>query len=209
MIDKLPKIIPIFPLENILFLPSATLPLYVFENRYLNMVNDALKEEKIIGMIQLATTKTNSFKEVFKTGCAGKIVFYEKTPDNKILLILSGISRFKIKKELALKDGYRRIVPNWEIYKNFDKQNVLEKEDKEKLLENIKLNVRVLNFNFFQKQFNHISANEIIQIIAREFSFSDIENQSIIESKDIKTRVNLFIKLIQNSILSSKNNSVH
>ena len=118
MTKTLPKILPIFPLENILFLPSTNLPLYVFEQRYLNMVNDALLNDKIIGMIQLTNTKSNTFREVFKIGCAGKIIFYEKTNDNKILLVINGFSRFKIKKELSLKDGYRRVVPIWDIFKN-------------------------------------------------------------------------------------------
>jgi len=207
MINKLPDVIPIFPLENILFLPEINLPLYIFEQRYLNMVNDVLKTNKIIGMIQLKNSQSKVFKEVFKIGCAGKIVFYEKTPDNKILLILNGVSRFKIKKELSIKDGYRRIVPDWKIFN--DKEKLMERNDKEKFLQNIKNHVKNLNFKFLEKQMDKISVNEIIQIIAREFSFSNIENQSIIESKDNKSRIELLIKLLQNSIFPNKNPSIH
>jgi len=208
MTKTLPKILPIFPLENILFLPSTNLPLYVFEQRYLNMVNDALLNDKIIGMIQLTNTKSNTFREVFKIGCAGKIIFYEKTNDNKILLVINGFSRFKIKKELSLKDGYRRVVPIWDIFKNDGIEKKTDNKSKEQLLQNVKSNIQTLNHKFFKKQLDEISTNEIVQIIARELSLSNIENQSIIESKDNATRVNLLIKLLQNSIFSD-NKSIH
>ena len=208
MTKTLPKILPIFPLENILFLPSTNLPLYVFEQRYLNMVNDALLNDKIIGMIQLTNTKSNTFREVFKIGCAGKIIFYEKTNDNKILLVINGFSRFKIKKELSLKDGYRRVVPIWYIFKNDGIEKKTDNKSKEQLLQNVKSNIQTLNHKFFKKQLDEISTNEIVQIIARELSLSNIENQSIIESKDNATRVNLLIKLLQNSIFSD-NKSIH
>ena len=209
MINKLPNIIPIFPLKNILFLPKVNLPLYIFEPRYLNMVNDALKSDKIIGMIQLINSESKVYKDIFKVGCAGKIIFYERTPDNKILLILSGISRFKIKKELSIKDDYRRIVPNWEFFKNDLIDQKIKNDEKELLLQNVKHNVKTLNFKFLEKQLEKISINEIVQIIAREFSFSNMENQSIIESKNHSTRINLLIKLLQSSIFSSDNKSVH
>ena len=208
MTKTLPKILPIFPLENILFLPSTNLPLYVFEQRYLNMVNDALLNDKIIGMIQLTNTKSNTFREVFKIGCAGKIIFYEKTNDNKILLVINGFSRFKIKKELSLKDGYRRVVPIWDIFKNDGIEKKTDNKSKEQLLQNVKSNIQTLNHKFFKKQLDEISTNEIVQIIARELSLSNIENQSIIESKDNATRVSLLIKLLQNSIFSD-NKSIH
>ena len=208
MTKTLPKILPIFPLENILFLPSTNLPLYVFEQRYLNMVNDALLNDKIIGMIQLTNTKSNTFREVFKIGCAGKIIFYEKTNDNKILLVINGFSRFKIKKELSLKDGYRRVVPIWDIFKNDGIEKKTDNKSKEQLLQNVKSNIQTLNHKFFKKQLDEISTNEIVQIIARELSLSNIENQSIIESKDNAARVSLLIKLLQNSIFSD-NKSIH
>ena len=116
MIENLPKVIPIFPLKNILFLPEVNLPLYIFEERYLNMTSDVLNKDKIIGMIQIEQ-KTSDKQQRYKVGCAGKIIFFEKTTDNKFLIILKGVSRFKIKKELSLQRGYRRIIPNWENFK--------------------------------------------------------------------------------------------
>ena len=172
------------------------------------MVNYALSNNKIIGMIQIANSNNRIYKELFPIGCAGKIVFYERTTDNKILLILNGLKRFKIKKELSLKSGYRRIIPDWETFKN-DNNKLLEKNDKERLLQNIKHNVKTINTKFFEKQLNQISINEIVQIIAREFSFSNIENQSIIESKDTTSMVSLLIKLLQKSLFSEENKSIH
>ena len=208
MINRLPKILPIFPLENILFLPNVNLPLYIFEDRYLNMVNDAIKTNKLIGMVQIINSN-NVFKEVFKIGCAGKIVYYEKTPDKKIHLILNCFSRFKIKKELSIKNGYRRIIPNWEIFLSDHKKDNVSKLDKEILLQSIENNIKTLNINFFKKQLTKISANEIIQIVSRELAFSNIENQSLIEIQNCSKRINFLIKLIKNLLISNESQSLH
>ena len=202
MTTKLPEIIPIFPLENILFLPNVNLPLYIFEERYLNMTNDALKTNKIIGMIQIANSNNRIYKELFPIGCAGKIVFYERTTDNKILLILNGLKRFKIKKELSLKSGYRRIIPDWETFKN-DNNKLLEKNDKERLLQNIKHNVKTINTKFFEKQLNQISINEIVQII-HEYNIKGIvignpinmDGSTGPSSQSVKDFANEFLKKI-------------
>ena len=209
MNNNLPKTIPIFPLENILFLPDVNLPLYIFEPRYLNMTSEAIKEGTLIGMVQLIDNKDNNFKETFKIGCAGKIVFYEKTEDEKFLIILKGISRFKIKKELSLKNGYRRIIPDWRFFKDDIKNKAIDNKLKEELIQNVGNYVKTLNLNFFKKQLNKIPTNEIIQIVARELAFSKIENQSIIECENSPKRIELLIKFLQNLSIADKSNAVH
>ncbi len=207
--NNLPKTLPIFPLENILFLPKVNLPLYIFEPRYLNMITDTINKENLIGMIQLTNSKDNNFNETFKIGCAGKIIYYEKTTDGKFLIVLKGVSRFKIQKELSLRNGYRRIVPNWTNFKNDLKEKKINTKLKEKLVQNIKNYIKTLNINFFEKQLNKIPTNEIIQIVAKEIAFSKIENQSIIECDNSSKRIELLIKFLQNLSAFDKSDSIH
>ena len=210
MISNLPKVLPIFPLKNILFLPSANLPLYIFESRYLNMVRDVLKNNKMIGMIQIKNKK-NSIPEVFQIGCAGKIIFYEKTHDNKFLLVLEGTIRFKIRKELSLKNGYRRVMPIWKIFeKDLDLNQKINEKTKEIFLQHIQKFIKTLNHKFLKKKINDIPINEIIQIISREISFDAIENQGIIEAENHEKRIELVIKLIKNFVFfKSESRLIH
>ena len=118
----LPATIPIFPLRNVLLLPWGQLPLNIFETRYLNMVYKAQDTDKIIGMIQPTEKKDlkhkNNGEEVYEIGCAGKIVSSNQTPDNRYEIILQGVSRFSILKELEKVSGYRRVKVNWKNFKS-------------------------------------------------------------------------------------------
>ena len=119
---NLPTTIPIFPLKNVLLLPGRQLPLNIFETRYLSMVSNALKTDKIIGMIQPTEKKDlkhkNNGEAVDEIGCAGKIVSSNQTPDNRYEIILQGVSRFSILKELKKVSGYRRVKVNWKNFKS-------------------------------------------------------------------------------------------
>ena len=96
MINKLPSQIPIFPLSGVIYFPKTNLPLNIFEERYLNLVNDAVRKDKLIGMIQ--SKKSN--KEVYKVGCLGKIDDLQKSKDGRILINLTGLTRFEVLKEI-------------------------------------------------------------------------------------------------------------
>ena len=109
--NKFPKIIPIFPLSGVIYFPKTNLPLNIFEQRYLNLINDAYGKNKLMGMIQ---EKKNN--DVYSIGCLGKISDYQKSKDGRILINLTGISRFKILKEISNNKLYREFEVD---YKNF------------------------------------------------------------------------------------------
>ena len=105
---NLPKIIPIFPLSNFIIFPKTTVPLNIFEPRYLDMVNDSMKSNKFIGMIQpKVSTKDNINKGLYKVGCLGKITSFKETEDGRYLIELKGLIRFEIIKELQSSKKYR------------------------------------------------------------------------------------------------------
>ena len=110
----LPAILPIFPLTGVLLLPRGRLPLNIFEPRYLAMTRDALAADRLIGMVQPNDpTVSDANPPVYPIGCAGRITSFTETDDGRFLITLTGTSRFRIRDELSLLEGYRRIVPEW------------------------------------------------------------------------------------------------
>src|SRR5438132_9652606 len=131
----LPTILPIFPLPGVLLLPRGRLPLNIFEPRYLAMTRDALAGERLIGMVQPSDPgASGSNPTVYPTGCAGRITSFSETEDGRFLITLTGTCRFRIREELPLLEGYRRIVPEWgefvrdlesELEPGFDRERLM------------------------------------------------------------------------------------
>src|SRR3984893_74656 len=111
----LPLILPIFPLTGLLLLPRGRLPLNIFEPRYLAMTRDALAGERLIGMIQPSDPRPWDIPPpVYPVGCAGRITTFTETDDGRFLITLTGVSRFRIREELPLLSGFRRVVADWQ-----------------------------------------------------------------------------------------------
>ena len=135
--EHLPKKIAVFPLSEAIFFPRTILPLNIFEKRYIQLVSDCMKSQRLFGMVQ-PKLKTNLKTEVYKVGCLGKITYFNETSDKRFLISLSGIVRFRIIKELVtnklyreFKVDYSEFVNDLKIYqnkqKNFDKSRLLKK----------------------------------------------------------------------------------
>jgi Lon protease-like protein len=115
---NLPLIIPIFPLSNFIIFPNTTVPLNIFESRYVEMINDSMKKNKFIGLIQPKTNNVNSILDLHKPGCLGKITNLKDTTDGRYIIELSGLSRFKIKKEIKNNKSYRECEVSFEDYQD-------------------------------------------------------------------------------------------
>ena len=118
--DALPDAISIFPLPGALLLPKGRLPLNIFEPRYLAMIFDALGEGRLIGMVQTEAEHGGLVPEdagLFGIGCAGRIVAFNETPDGRLLITLEGVCRYRIDEELADKNGYRRVRPDFSSFR--------------------------------------------------------------------------------------------
>ena len=98
--QDLPKFIPLFPLSNFIIFPNTTVPLNIFEPRYVEMINDSMKTNKFIGLIQPKQNNINSILDIHETGCMGKITNFEHTSDGRYLIDLNGLVRFKIIREI-------------------------------------------------------------------------------------------------------------
>ena len=110
--NKYPNVIPIFPLSGVIYFPKTNLPLNIFEQKYLNLVNDAYEKDKLMGMVQSQKIKDS----VYKIGCLGKISDYQKSKDGRVIINLTGITRFEILDEVKNNKLYREFEVN---YKKF------------------------------------------------------------------------------------------
>jgi Lon protease-like protein len=115
-IADMPRAIPVFPLDGALLLPTSTLPLQIFEPRYLNMVDDAMSGHRVIGMIQTAAGGDKARPNLAEVGCVGRITAYAETGDGRYLITLTGICRFESTAELDLNTPYRQVRPSYERY---------------------------------------------------------------------------------------------
>ena len=114
MNSQFPEKIPVFPLSGVIYFPNTNLPLNVFEDRYLSLVNDVIKTNKLMGMVQSIKGK----KDVYNVGCLGKISDFRKSDDGRILLNLTGITRFEIKKEIETTKLYREFFVDYKKFTN-------------------------------------------------------------------------------------------
>ena len=130
----LPDILPIFPLTGVLLLPRGRLPLNIFEPRYLAMTRNALGGERLIGMVQPSDPQDDNrggggpSPPVYPVGCAGRVTQFSETDDGRYLLTLTGVSRFRIREELPLLSGYRRVVADWQPFAH-DRDTVTHAKD--------------------------------------------------------------------------------
>ena len=178
-----PKKISVFPLRGAIFFPKTNLPLNIFEKRYVSMVEDALKGNKYIGMVQSKKVEG----EVFKVGCLGKIDRHEKTPDGRILINLNGLSRFKIDQEVNNDKLYREFIVNYDDFKEDTrlKEYTVKNEILEKLIDNSKKYFYQQGVLIDWKEISKLKAFEQIYTLAMISPFSVSEKQKVLEIPDL------------------------
>ena len=178
-----PKKISVFPLRGAIFFPKTNLPLNNFEKRYVSMVEDALKGNKYIGMVQSKKVEG----EVFKVGCLGKIDRHEKTPDGRILINLNGLSRFKIDEEVNNDKLYREFIVNYEDFKEDMKLKEYEVKNEilEKLINNSKKYFSQQGVLIDWREISKLKAFEQIYTLAMISPFSVSEKQKVLEVPDL------------------------
>ena len=139
-ISKLPSTIPIFPLSNFIIFPNTTVPLNIFEPRYIQMIDDSMKSHRMIGMIQPKKSGELKKPDLYEVGCIGKITSFNETEDGRYLIIINGVSRFSIDQEIKTDKLYRSCKVNYQNYKE-DLDNKIVKfaiKDLDKILDDLK-----------------------------------------------------------------------
>ena len=187
-----PKTIPVFPLSNFIIFPKTTVPLNIFEERYLNMVDDAMKSNKFIGMIQPVKSKNenNEQPDLHKIGCLGKITSFRETNDGRYLIEIKGVIRFQTIEEIKTNNKYREVMVD---FSKFSKD--LDNNDQEIKFMDLELIFKDLKSLFDKKGFiinwkalEKQSLEETINALSMASPFSLEEKQVLLEAENLNIR---------------------
>tara|TARA_B100002051_G_C16463336_1_gene499550 strand:+ start:143 stop:736 length:594 start_codon:yes stop_codon:yes gene_type:complete len=195
--------LPIFPLNGAILFPETSLPLNIFENRYLEMVNYSLARDRYIGMIQ--SDKNNNLYEV---GCIGKIQSFNETNDGRYLISLKGVNCFRVIDEIENNFSFRMI--NAEIIKD-EKENIKFKDQqKSELIDKYKSYIKIKELNFSLEEIEKVEFSQIIKFIAMVSPFTDIDKQALLETKNLFDFYDKLLSILElETIGEFPNNSIN
>ena len=199
--DELPESIPLFPLNKVLLLPRAKLPLNLFENRYLHMFDHALQNGRYIGMIQPSEEpkKDGEMKppSLYNVGCAGFLTAFSQTNDNRYEIILEGVCRFKIKKELELMNGFRRANVQWSKFKSDFKIEKLDSNEKRnEFLKILRPFLEKMSMKVDWEVIEGTNDEDLINTISMCCPFDVNEKQALLEAISLEKRREVLTSLI-------------
>ena len=209
--DNLPKKLPVFPLSNFIIFPKTTVPLNIFETRYVEMINDSMKSNKLIGMIQprVLNNQDNFTPELYQVGCMGKITSFKETEDGRYLIDLKGIIRFRIMEEINSDKKYRECKIDFQnFYEDLEnKKEELKFSDLELIFKDLKTLFErrgfIINWRGLEKQ----SLDETINALAMASPFTLEEKQVLLEAKDLKIRKTKIAEILTTYTFDQFNNT--
>ena len=208
--NNFPKIIPVFPLSNFIIFPNTTVPLNIFEPRYLDMVNDSMKSNKLIGMIQPKNSKDEKgIPKLYDVGCLGKIISFRETEDGRYLIELKGAIRFQIINEINTDKKYRSVEVDYNDYLNdLNVENgKLNFSDLELIFKDLKSLFQKRGFIINWKALEKQSLTETINALAMASPFSLEEKQILLEAKNLNIRKNKIAEILKTYIFDNYENT--
>jgi Lon protease-like protein len=207
--ENLPNTIPVFPLSNFIIFPNVSVPLNIFESRYLKMVDDSMKTNKLIGMVQPKKNKLNSETSLHNIGCLGKISSFKETEDGRYLIELKGLIRFEIIKEINNDKNYKECQINFSSFQEdlLDKNEKLKFSDLELIFKDLKNLFEkrgfVINWDSLKKQ----NLSEVINALAMGSPFTIEEKQILLEAKNLKVRKDKIAEILSTYTFDNYDNS--
>ena len=208
-LEELPKTIPVFPLSNFIMFPGTTVPLNIFEPRYLEMVNDSMKNHRIIGMIQPKKTGILKKPDLYDIGCIGKITSFNETEDGRILIILNGICRFKVNNEIDTNKLYRECDVQYNTFSNdiSKKNSEVNFSDLKAIMENMRKFFRKQGYIVNLKDLEKKDLSQTLNDLSMASPFSLEEKQILLESIDVNTRKEKMELILNNYIKDEYENT--
>ncbi len=209
-LNELPSNLPVFPLSNFIIFPKTTVPLNIFEPRYLDMINDSMKSNKMIGIIQPKdSVNQNKIPELHKIGCLGKITSFRETEDGRYLIELKGIIRFREKEEIETEKKYRILKVDFkEFYNDLDdKKENIKFSDLELIFKDLKFLFEKKGFIINWKGLENQSLDETINALAMASPFSLEEKQVLLEAENLDIRKNKISEILKTYIFDHYDNT--
>ena len=207
---NLPKIIPVFPLSNFIIFPKTTVPLNIFEPRYIDMINDSMKSDKLIGIIQPKKIKDKYTPPILhKIGCLGKITSFKETEDGRYMIELKGLIRFNVIKEIKSNKKYRRYEVDFNDFNGdlLDKKEQIKFSDLELIFKDLKSLFEKRGFIINWKELEKQSLDEIINALAMASPFSLEEKQVLLEAENLNIRKNKIAEILSTYTYDVFNNT--
>ena len=205
--ENLPKKISVFPLSNFIIFPNTSVPLNIFEPRYIEMIDDTMKSNRIIGMIQPKKTKKN-IPDLFTVGCAGRITSFNETDDGRYLIVVRGVSRFKILKEINNNKPYRECEISFEEYSEDTKENYtkIKFSNLDSMFKSVKYLFKKRGYIINWKELEKQSLDQTINTLAMASPFSLEEKQILLETININNRKIEFERILQTYVVDNFSN---
>ena len=197
-----PKKIPVFPLSNFIVFPYTTVPLNIFEPRYLQMIEDAMAGDRLIGMIQPKKTGDLKSPDLFDVGCVCKIISFNETDDGRYIIIIKGLNRFKKLEEVDNKKLYREFNVDFNLYnddENSENEN-LEFNRIEKILKELKLLFEKRGYQINWKDLEGQNVYQTLSALSMASPFTILEKQILLETKYLKERKLKFEEILKTYI---------
>jgi Lon protease-like protein len=202
--SALPGTVPIFPLSGVLLLPRGELPLNIFEPRYLNMTNDALGGDRLIGMIQPTEHEcTQDNPPVYRTGCAGRIISFQETEDGRFLITLKGICRFDVAEELPVTRGYRPASVEWSPYRDDLNPDDGAQIERDKLVELLRSYFDIKGISADWSAIESTTNERLITCLSMICPFEASEKQALLEAPNLGDRCKILTALVEMSVRAS------
>ena len=208
--EDLPKKIPVFPLSNFIIFPKTTVPLNIFESRYIDMINDSMKSNKLIGMIQPKTlSNKETLPELHSIGCCGKIISFKETDDGRYIIELRGLVRFETIKEIKSSNKYREYEIDFKNYYHDlnHKKEEIKFTDLELIFKDLKSLFEKRGFIINWKALEKQSLDETINALAMASPFSLEEKQVLLEAKNLNIRKNKIAEILSTYTFDIFNNT--
>ena len=208
--EDLPKKISVFPLSNFIIFPKTTVPLNIFEPRYLDMINDSMKSNKLIGMIQPKSLENeDNLPELHDIGCLGKITSFKETEDGRYMVELKGLIRFKVIKEIKSQNIYREYEVDFKDYYHdlSEKKEELKFSELELIFKDLKLLFEKRGFIINWKELEKQSLDEIINALSMASPFTLEEKQVLLEARNLSLRKNKIAEILSTYAYDVYNNT--
>ena len=200
--DHLPRVLPVFPLSGALLLPHCRLPLNIFEPRYLQMTEDALANQRLIGMVQPCNPDVyDDDLEVYETGCAGRISSFSETDDGRMLIVLTGVCRFDIVEELEAEAPYRQVAVCWDRYRDDIGEETDGEIDRERLYTSLRAYFETRDLDTDWDMLDEATDEHLINSLAMSCPFDHTEKQALLEADDLFERHRLMLSLLDVAML--------
>ena len=207
--EELPKTIPIFPLSNFIMFPKTTVPLNIFEPRYIQMIDDCMKNNRVLGMVQPKKTGEIKKPNLYEVGCLGKITSFNETQDGRFLIVLDGVCRFNILKEIKTEKLYRECEVSYDKFE----LDLITKNDVNKISE-LKLIFTKLK-NLFKKQGYIINWKDMesqnptqtLNTLSMASPFTLEEKQILLETENFISRKQKLENILETYYMDNFNNT--